>query len=429
MKKIFRKIHLWLSVPFGIFITLICFSGAMLVFEKEITEWCRPDIYFVKEVRETPISIDSLMERVSATLPDDVTATGLTVPADACRTWQVGLSKPRRASIYVDPYTGEVTGRSERLPFYNTMFHLHRWMMGTSSGFGKLLVGISTLMLVVILLTGILMWLTNRRKPLAKSLKISFTQGWPRFWHDLHVAGGIYATIFLLAIALTGLTWSFTWYRTAFYNLFGAEASVGEHGNGRMPEKSSAEGHPDNHERPSDALTADVHNVRNGKAHRGGGGRRNGKYGGRHKSANVRQDETYTAAPDTIVMVEPRPASPFAQWQKVYVALAQAHPGYRQITLSNGHAGLVPAGRNSLRAADRYDFDAATGEVTAVTPYSEQPKSARVRGIVYTVHVGSWGGWLTRIITFLSVLLGATLPLTGYYLWIKRLLAKSKHKQ
>lgn len=31
MKKIFRQIHLWLSVPFGLIITLICFSGAMLV--------------------------------------------------------------------------------------------------------------------------------------------------------------------------------------------------------------------------------------------------------------------------------------------------------------------------------------------------------------------------------------------------------------
>ena len=30
MKKIFSKIHLWLSVPFGLLITLICFSGAML---------------------------------------------------------------------------------------------------------------------------------------------------------------------------------------------------------------------------------------------------------------------------------------------------------------------------------------------------------------------------------------------------------------
>ena len=226
MKKIFRKIHLWLSVPFGIFITLICFSGAMLVFEKEITEICRHNIYFVEDVKEKPLPIDSLIEKICATLPDSVTVTGVTVSPDAERTWQVSLSKPRRASLYVNPYTGEVAGRNERLSFYDTMFRMHRWMMGSSNGLGKLLVGVSTLMLVIILITGILMWLTNRKKPLRRSLIISFTKGWPRFWHDLHVAGGIYATLFLLAIALTGLTWSFSWYRTGFYCLFGVESSA-----------------------------------------------------------------------------------------------------------------------------------------------------------------------------------------------------------
>lgn len=38
MKKIFRQIHLWLSVPFGLIISLICFSGAMLVFENDFPE-------------------------------------------------------------------------------------------------------------------------------------------------------------------------------------------------------------------------------------------------------------------------------------------------------------------------------------------------------------------------------------------------------
>ncbi|MDE6150636.1 MAG: PepSY domain-containing protein [Prevotella sp.] len=573
MKKIFRKIHLWLSVPFGIFITLICFSGAMLVFEKEITELCRHDLYFVKEVKEKPLSIDSLMLRVSATLPDSVTATGITVSPDAEHTWQVSLSKPRRASLYVNPYTGEVTGRSERLPFYDTMFHLHRWMLGSSQGFGKLLVGVSTLMLVIILITGILMWLTNRKKPLRKSLTISFTKGWPRFWHDLHVAGGIYATIFLLAISLTGLTWSFTWYRTGFYGIFGVEASAGGHGghggssrsanggtgtahgrNGRHgrpehrrgnhdkalamsgdtntenaknrrdrhhhdghdgrnshPAKHEAVGALPNTQTESTAQTDQKHNgqiIEKSPEHphdneegterraRHGNGRR-GRYhhdgdsvGGytrhhrtdslrphiaaqetsiaenRHKDstqpsdagktvstrkrndrgrqwndarkevsrrnrpvhAQARQAYTSSVSPDTVATVEQSQASPFAHWQEVYDTLAKSYPGYRQITLSEGSASVVPAGRNSLRAGDRFDFDTESGKITGSTPYAEQDKSTHVRSAVYTVHVGSWGGLLTRIITFLAVLLGATLPITGYYLWLKRLLNKSKHK-
>ena len=73
--RIFRKIHLWLSVPFGVIITLICFSGAMLVFEPEITRGLKGDIYYVTSAEGEPIDMKELMETVKATLPDSVSIT------------------------------------------------------------------------------------------------------------------------------------------------------------------------------------------------------------------------------------------------------------------------------------------------------------------------------------------------------------------
>lgn len=413
MKKILRKLHLWLSVPFGIFITLICFSGSMLVFEQEITESVRRDCYFVRQVGGEPLPLDTLLNRVAATLPDSVSVTGITLPADPARTCQVSLSKPRRTALFVDRYTGEVKGRSGRLPFYDTMFRLHRWMLGSADGdggiaWGKLLVGVSTLMLVVILITGILMWLTNRNKPLAKSLKISFTKGWPRFWHDLHVAGGIYATLFLLALALTGLTWSFPWYRTGFYKTFGVEAAAGHGARGG--------------ENRGEARGGENRGGENrGSENRGGGARNHAEAA---RPARERRPETAPEGNDSVR--ESRPA-PYAHWQEVYESLVRDHPDYRQITIASGAASIVPAGRKSLRAGDRFDFDTRSGAITGKTPYADQKRDTKVRGAVYTVHVGSWGGLLTRILTFLAALLGATLPLTGYYLWIRRLVKGRPH--
>ena len=390
MKKLFRKIHLWLSVPFGIFITLICFSGAMLVYEKELTEWCRPDLYFVQTVKEVPLPMEELMEAVAATLPEGTSITGVTISPDAQRAYQVSLSQPRRASLYVDQYTGEVKGGNVRLPFFDAMFRLHRWLMGSAQSasggmsVGKFLVGLSTLLLVIILLTGILMWLTNRRKPLTKSLTISFTKGWPRFWHDLHVAGGIYATILLLAMSLTGLTWSFGWYRTGFYSLFGVEASSeGGHGHGGGSQGGQGE---------------------NSRRDRARGEGRQGRGG--HRSHH----------------------SPYAHWQEVYETLADSYPGYRQITLGAGTASVVPKGRNSLRAGDTFTFDTRSGKLTDSKSYADQPRSTKLHGWIYTWHVGSWGGAITRLLTFLSALIGATLPLTGYYLWIRRIFPLSSRR-
>ena len=65
--------------------------------------------------------------------------------------------------------------------------------------------------------------------------------------------------------------------------------------------------------------------------------------------------------------------------------------------------------------------DPRTGRLTGSTLYQDLDGSGKIRGWIYSVHVGSWGGLLTRILWFLAALLGATLPLTGYYLWIKRI--------
>lgn len=77
MKKIFRQIHLWLSVPFGLIITLICFSGAMLVFENEVMELARHELYYVKKVETVPLPVDRLLEEVELTLPDSVFVIGI----------------------------------------------------------------------------------------------------------------------------------------------------------------------------------------------------------------------------------------------------------------------------------------------------------------------------------------------------------------
>lgn len=370
MKKIFRKIHLWLSVPFGLVITLICFSGAMLVFENEVNEWSRPDLYYVETVKESSLPMDKLLEKVATTLPDSVSVTGVSISSDPGRAYQVSLSKPRRASLYVDQYTGEVKGKSERSGFFMFMFRMHRWLLDSMNPgnegifWGKMIVGVSTLLLVFVLISGVVIWWPRTRKALKNSLKITATKGWRRFWYDLHVAGGMYALIFLLAMALTGLIWSFPWYRMAFYKIFGVEV-----------QQRVAQGH----EQKSDAQKRDT------------------------KPAVHREKKS------------------FAYWQEVYDKLSRQNPEYKQISISSGTASVSFNCFGNQRASDRYSFNTDNGEFTETSLYQHQDKSGKIRGWIYSIHVGNWGGMFTRILAFIAALIGAALPLTGYYLWIKKL--------
>lgn len=402
MKKIFRKIHLWLSVPFGLIITLVCFSGAMLVFENEVNEWFRRDLYYVETVKESPLPMDKLLEKVATTLPDSVSVTGVSISSDPGRAYQVSLSKPRRASLYVDQYTGEVKGKSERSDFFMFMFRMHRWLLDSMNPgnegifWGKMIVGVSTLLLVFVLISGIVIWWPRTRKALKNSLKITATKGWKRFWYDLHVAGGMYALIFLLAMALTGLTWSFPWYRTAFYKVFGVEV-----------QQRAAQGH----EQKSDAQKRNTKLVAHREKKREGNEVRKGE---RSRRPENNHSDMYSVT------------SPFVYWQEIYDKLRRQNPEYKQISISSGTASVSFNRFGNQRASDRYSFNTDNGEFTETSLYQHQDKSGKIRGWIYSVHVGNWGGMFTRILTFIAALLGAALPLTGYYLWIKRLIKVRK---
>lgn len=176
MKNFIKQLHIWLSIPLGVVISVTCFTGAVLVFEKEITS----------VVRE--LSTD-------------------------------------------DQVAEESSAKPQRLEFFKSTLRLHRWLMDKPMkdghiGLGKLVVGVSTISMVVLLVTGVVLWWPKGVKMLRHRVLVAMRKGWHRFWYDLHVSAGFWVTIVLLLMALTGLVWSFSWYREGFYALFGGGAKA-----------------------------------------------------------------------------------------------------------------------------------------------------------------------------------------------------------
>ncbi len=399
MKKFLSKLHLWVSVPFGLVITITCFTGAMLVFESEITALCSGGASSV-EPKGTPMPVWQIIERVEPSLDSGVEVTGVVIPFAADEAYKVNLSKPRRAALYVNQYTGEVQGEYRRPPFFDVMRRLHRWLMDSNPGngaifWGKVIVGASTLAFVVILLTGLLVWWPRNRKMLKNRLKIVVSKGKNRFWYDLHVAGGFYALLFLLAMALTGLTWSYGWYNKAFYSMFSNEKAKTDvvQPVGEQYEVGAAT-----------PLSSSV-----------GGGAVDAV-----SSATAQVDAVSGATGHAA-----RENSPYYGWQAA-VDNVLGNDSFNTITVSAGSISVALGGWGNQRAFDRYKFDEATGEILSADYYhSSSPRNMAV-GWVRTLHVGTWGGLFSKFLYFFAALLGASLPLTGYYLWIKRLYVKKR---
>ena len=372
MKRFFAKIHLWLFIPVGLFLAIICLTGASLVFEQEITRALNGDLYQVEVPRDqsrlTPSQLEACIRKQTG---DSLTLASLQYagnPEEACL---ATFRQLPRKTLSIDPYTGEVKGWLKSYSFFQTMRKLHRWLLDApaqkgASSTGKLIVGVSTLLMVFILISGMVIWVPRTRKALKNRLNVSVRKGWRRFWYDTHVALGFYSFLFLLVMALTGLTWSFRWYRTAAYSLFGGGQSA------QAASPASASGHDSS-----------------GKKNQEGKERK-------------RKQTNYIA------------------WDQAWQELQISYPEYKSITLSNGTAQIAPDPSASMRRNDTAGFDPNSGEIIQVTHYKDLPRANKLKGWFYAFHTGSWGGTITKVLYFLAALIGGTLPLTGYWLWLKK---------
>ena len=125
---------------------------------------------------------------------------------------------------YVDPYTGEILGEQGGQAFFRFTMELHRWLAAGDTG--KAITGASPLALVVLSLSGLYMCAGYVRWP----RKLWDWRTWLTFnptlkgrallWR-LHSVTGIWVSSFYLLAGLTGLFWSYEWYRNVLNILTG----------------------------------------------------------------------------------------------------------------------------------------------------------------------------------------------------------------
>ncbi len=223
MRKIFHKLHHVPSILLGIPLFIICLTGTILLFEKDVARLQNPELYHIEVADQSqPLSLEVLMEKATKQMNEKQAISAVTIENET--TPYLLSIKGSRNKWAIDQYTGEVLGEIKRSNFYSQVFYMHRFFMDRpmnkgETTIGKQVVGYTTICMIIILISGLVIWVPKTGKGLKNRLSISLTKGWKRFWYDTHVAGGFYTSIILLCICLTGLYWSFSWYREPLLNL------------------------------------------------------------------------------------------------------------------------------------------------------------------------------------------------------------------
>jgi len=65
-------------------------------------------------------------------------------------------------------------------------------------------------------------------------------------------------------------------------------------------------------------------------------------------------------------------------------------------------------------------YDKKTAELLSTTYYHEKNNGDKIQALNYDLHVGSIGGLPTQILVFLVSLIIASLPITGFMVWLGR---------
>lgn len=217
MKKLLKKIHLYLALSSGIFLLLLSLSGAILVFGKEIQQVVSPDIWTVKSTEKTYSkhyqnnAIERVIESLQKLSSDQNTSLkSLNIQDNLNLAWVAKMSNGEQWNI--NPHTGEVIARFPLGDdFYSTILYFHRWLLFNetpSRDYARHFISIISTLFITQIIIGLWLWLSPAKRALRR-LKFKGHKKRAANYTQWHLIIGVYSSVFLILIAYSGI--GFNW--------------------------------------------------------------------------------------------------------------------------------------------------------------------------------------------------------------------------
>ncbi|WP_336964622.1 PepSY domain-containing protein [Sphingobium aquiterrae] len=235
IRPLLFHIHWLLGMTAGLVLAIMGVTGAMMGFEDEVMTAFSPGIVRVEASSAPRLSPDGLIAAASAQRRGLGVAT-IVMPIDTDRAPHIVFDPPagrqgRGERSYIAPQRGTLLGDANGQGFFAFVRAVHRWLAlpGGGEGIGRRITGFSALALIFFALSGL--YLRWPRKPLdwRSWLLLDLRRTGPNLYRMLHAVIGGWVLIFYLLSAMTGLWWSYDWYRqSATYVLTGTRAGPEE---------------------------------------------------------------------------------------------------------------------------------------------------------------------------------------------------------
>jgi uncharacterized iron-regulated membrane protein len=380
LKKAILKIHLWLGLASGLIVFILGVTGCLFVFEQEFKAAFRHGEAYVSPEKKT-IPLDKLWVTAQSGLPPNEKISRTVVYNNPEKSyvfyayganedgWHYFENTEYYKSVYVNPYTGELLKiHDEKHGFFNIIKMLH-WSLLLSTEIGQPITGWATFVFVILIITGIVLWWPkNKKSSKDKAFKLKWKKstGWKRKNYDLHNVLGFYVTAVALILAFTGMVWSFKWFQGLVYVL----------GSGTTePPKIE-------------------------------------------QMASEKTDEAATF-PYQAILEKSKSVYPEADAFGISPAAGPEAPIHVYVQVHEG----------KYYENHQMQFDQYSGELLYNRPHSKKNFGEKLLHANYDIHVGAILGLPGKIMAFIGSLICASLPLTGFLIWLNKEKKKRKKKK
>ncbi|MBA6130694.1 MULTISPECIES: PepSY domain-containing protein [Pseudomonas] len=206
--RLWFLVHSWLALPIWFFVLIVCFTGMLAVVSQEIVWLANPDVRASKPDTDAErLSFQQVLNALHKAEPDMVVQS--IIQPDGSHfalTANVTFPDGTTPTLYVNPYTGAIQGKSPDFNFEAFTRALHGWwLVPFTNGFswGWYLVSILGLPMLASLVTGLVVY-KKFWKGFFKPVRTG--HGSRIFWGDLHRLAGVWSIWFIAVISITG-TW------------------------------------------------------------------------------------------------------------------------------------------------------------------------------------------------------------------------------
>ncbi|HKS40090.1 MAG TPA: PepSY-associated TM helix domain-containing protein, partial [Blastocatellia bacterium] len=342
--KRFRKVlfwcHLSAGVIAGLVILIMSITGALLAFQPQIERFADRDARTVQPPQgEAPrLSTQALFAKVREARPD-LKPTGLTLQSDP--TAAAAFALGRDGILYVNPYTGDVTGESAKgvRSFFQVVTDWHRWLgtSGDGRATGRAITGACNAAFLFLAISGLYIWWPKKWTRKSLSSITVFKRGLQGRARDFnwHNVTGFWCALVLVILTATGMVMSYQWANNLLYTMTGSP----------VPQAAQPQG------------------------------------GG---SANQSANQSALEVPANLDQLLSRAQEQTPQWESVNMRLPMRSDAPTSFTFRG-------IGEWNPIASSQVTIDPATTEVVRSEPYASLSLGRRLRTWARTTHTGEAG--------------------------------------